>query len=131
MKEGRVTCSDDVAVGGGAASFYEDRKGNLWAGVPNGLWRWKPGDPEFHSIPGAESGVRVLGEDEDGSLLIVRGRGITRFVDGRLEPSSLQDGVPDDFARRLLHDRDCGLAGATLNRCLASVAAARTHHIPK
>ena len=72
IRAGRATCSEDAAVGGGAAGFYEDRKGNLWAGVPNGLWRWKPGDPEFYSIPDEASGVRVL-EDEDGSLLIVGG----------------------------------------------------------
>ena len=58
--------------------------------------------------------------------LIVRRRRITRFVDGRLEPSSLQDGVPDDFARRLLHDRDGGLWVATLNRGLAHVHGGRT-----
>ncbi|HEX2340670.1 MAG TPA: two-component regulator propeller domain-containing protein, partial [Vicinamibacterales bacterium] len=121
IQAGRAICSEDGAVGGGAASFYEDRKGNLWTGVPNGLWRWKPGDPKFYSIPEEPSGVRVLGEDEDGSLLIVRGRGITRFVDGRLEPWSLQGGVPDDFVRRLRRDRDGGLWVATLNRGLAHV----------
>ncbi len=126
IQAGRATCSEDVAVGGGAAGFYEDRKGNLWTGVPNGLWRWKPGAPQYYSIPGEPSGVRVLGEDEDGSLLIVRGRRIARFVDGRLEPSSLQDGVPEDFARRLLRDRDGGLWVATLNRGLAHVHGGRT-----
>ena len=126
IRAGRATCSEDAAVGGGPAGFYEDRKGNLWAGVPNGLWRWKPGDPEFYSLPDEPSGVRVLGEDEDGSLLIVRGRRIARFVDGRLEPSSLQDGVPDDFARRLLRDRDGGLWVATVNRGLAHVHGGRT-----
>ena len=125
IRAGRATC-EDAAVGGGPAGFYEDRKGNLWAGVANGLWRWKPGDPEFYSLPDEPSGVRVLGEDEDGSLLIGRGRRIARFVDGRLEPSSLQDGVPDDFARRLLRDRDGGLWVATLNRGLAHVHAGRT-----
>ena len=125
IRAGRATC-EDAAVGGGPAGFYEDRKGNLWAGVPNGLWRWKPGDPEFYSLPDEPSGVRVLGEDEDGSLLIVRGRRIARFVDGRLEPSSLQDGVPDDFARRLLRDRDGGLWVATVNRGLAHVHGGRT-----
>ena len=125
IRAGRATC-EDAAVGGGPAGFYEDRKGNLWAGVANGLWRWKPGDPEFYSLPDEPSGVRVLGEDEDGSLLIGRGRRIARFVDGRLEPSSLQDGVPDDFARRLLRDRDGGLWVATLNRGLAHVHGGRT-----
>ena len=38
IRAGRATC-EDAAVGGGPAGFYEDRKGNLWAGVPNG-----PGD---------------------------------------------------------------------------------------
>jgi signal transduction histidine kinase/ligand-binding sensor domain-containing protein len=126
IRAGRATCSEEAAVGGGAAGFYEDRKGNLWTGVPNGLWKWKPGEPEFYPVPYEASGVRVLGEDEDGSLLIVQRRRIARFVDGRLEPSSLHDGVPDDFARRLLHDRDGGLWVATLNRGLAHVHGGRT-----
>ena len=31
-------------------SLYEDREGNLWAGAPNGLWRWKPGPPKRYPI---------------------------------------------------------------------------------
>ncbi len=126
IQAGRATCSEAAADGGGAAGFYEDRKGNLWAGVPNGLWRWKPGAPEFYSLPDEASGVRVLGEDEEGSLLIVRGRRVARFVNGRLEPSSVQNGVPEDFARRLLRDRDGALWVATLNRGLAHLHGGRT-----
>ena len=74
----------------------------------------------LNSIRFRRGGVRVLGEDEDGSLLIVRGRRIARFVDGRLEPSSLQDGGRTR-RRRLLRDRDGGLWVATLNRGLAHV----------
>ena len=127
IQNGRARCyGEDGAVGDSVAGLYEDRKGNLWAGVPNGLWRWKPGNPEFYSIPDQQSGVRPLGEDEDGSLLINLSRRITRFVNGRLEPSSLHDGLPDDSVWRLLRDRDGGLWVATLNRGLAHMHRGRT-----
>ena len=50
--------------------MYEDSKDNLWAGVQNGLWRWKPGPPKFYPLPGEPNGIQALGEDEDGTLLV-------------------------------------------------------------
>jgi len=65
--------------------LYEDSKGNLWAGVTNGLWRWKPGPPRFYPVPDQQDGVRGFGEGDDGALLIGTVKGIRRFVDGRLK----------------------------------------------
>ena len=54
-----------------AANEDEDSKGNLWAGVENGLWRWKAaGPPKFYAIPGEPNGVQALREDGDSALLV-------------------------------------------------------------
>ena len=74
----------------------------------------------------SQAAFDLLVKTKTASLLIAWRRRITRFVDGRLEPSSLQDGLPDDFVRRLLRDRDGGLWVATLNRGLAHVHRGRT-----
>ena len=47
-------------------SLYEDSGGNLWAGVPTGLWRWKPGPPKLYPMPG--SGTNGLTEGDNGAL---------------------------------------------------------------
>jgi ligand-binding sensor domain-containing protein len=43
IRNGNIQCyGGDGTLGLGALSLYEDSKGNLWAGVLNGLWQWKP-----------------------------------------------------------------------------------------
>ena len=108
------------------AGMYEDRRGNLWVGVPNGLWRWKPGRPHFYPIPDHPSGVRPLGEDDDGTLLIAWQRRIARFANGRVESSSTAAGLPDDFAWQFRDDRDGVRWIAMLSRGLARVHRGRT-----
>jgi len=66
IQGGALRCYGENAAVGDIAGLYEDTKGHLWAGVPNGLWRWTPGPPQFHSIPDHQGGVRPLGEDDDG-----------------------------------------------------------------
>ena len=108
------------------AGMYEDRRGNLWVGVPNGLWRWKPGRPHFYPVPNHPSGVRPLGEDDDGTLLIAWHRRIARFANGRVESSSTAAGLPDDFAWRFRDDRDGVRWIAMTSRGLARVHRGRT-----
>jgi signal transduction histidine kinase/ligand-binding sensor domain-containing protein len=107
----RARCFDEEAmVEGGVVGFYEDKQDRLWVAVPSGLWQWKPGPPKFYPIPDQPSGVRPVGEDEDGSLLINRlNRMVVRFVDGRIKSSPLQHAIPDDHVWPLLRDRDGGL----------------------
>src|SRR5215468_1648624 len=70
IRNGGIQCyGEDGAFGHGVFGLYEDRNGNLWAGVSNGLWRWKPGSPEFHPMPGELDGIQGFSE-EDGELLI-------------------------------------------------------------
>jgi signal transduction histidine kinase/ligand-binding sensor domain-containing protein len=101
--------------------LYEDSKGNLWVGVINGLWRWKPGPPRFYPVSDQPDGVQGFGEGDDGALLIGTARGIRRFVDGKIEPYRLPGNVPQFDARRVLRDRDGGLWIGTLRRGLVHV----------
>jgi signal transduction histidine kinase len=127
IRNGTVRCDgEDGAVAEVVAGLYEDTLGNLWAGVPNGLWRWKPGRPQFHPIPDHPSGVRPLGEDDDGAILITWRRQITRFVNGRVESSSADGPLPADWTWRFLDDRDGVRWIAMQSRGLARVQRGRT-----
>ena len=107
---------DDGGLGRAVLGLYEDSKRNLWVGVLNGLWRWKPGPPKFYPLPGEPDGLQALGEDADGSLVIGWNGGIRRFVDGKTYP--FQGTLRRFRAHRLLRDRDGGLWIATTNRGL-------------
>jgi signal transduction histidine kinase len=119
IQNGSVNCDgDDGALGRGAFTLFEDSKGNLWAGVKDGLWRFRPGPPKFYPLPGELNGIQAIGEDVDGTLLIGWHGGIHRFFDGKAEPYSLA-GVTGPFtARRILRDRDGGLWIGTSDRGL-------------
>ena len=127
IQNGAARCDgEDGTLAHTIAGIYEDSHGNLWVGVPNGLWRWKPGRPHFYPIPDHPSGVRPLGEDGDGTLLITLQRRIARFANGRVEPSSTAAGLPDDYAWRFRDDRDGVRWIAMLSRGLARVHRGRT-----
>src|SRR5262249_30713312 len=71
IQNGKVHCyGEDGSLGRGVFGLYEDRKGNVWAGVIDGLWRWKPGPPQFYPVPGEKNGVQGLAEDGEGALMI-------------------------------------------------------------
>ena len=109
---------DDGALGRGAFNLFEDSKGNLWAGVKNGLWRFRPGPPKFYPFDGEPNGIQGIGEDVDGTLLIGWNGGIHRLVDGKVETYPLS-GITGRFtARRILRDRDGGLWIGTAERGL-------------
>ena len=127
IRDGGVGCyGEDGALGRGAINLYEDSKGNLWAGVTDGLWRWKPGPPEFYALPGVPDGIRCLGEDDNGALLIGRQGGIQRFADGKTEAYPLSGTVGQFRAKRLLRDGDGGLWIGTQDRGLVHVHQGRT-----
>src|SRR5579864_2414278 len=80
IHKGSVHCySSEVDFGIGVYALYEDSKGNLWAGVKDGVWRWKPGPPKFYSLPGEADGIQAICEDADGALLVGWQGGIYRF----------------------------------------------------
>lgn len=119
IQNSSVHCDgDDGALGRGAFTLFEDSKGNLWAGVKDGLWRFRPGPPKFYPLAGELNGIQAIGEDVDGTLLVGWQGGIHRFSDGKAEAYSLA-GVTGPFtARRILRDRDGGLWIGTSDRGL-------------
>jgi ligand-binding sensor domain-containing protein/signal transduction histidine kinase len=109
---------DDGSLGRGAFTLFEDSKGNLWAGVKNGLWRFRPGPPTFYPLAGEPNGIQAIGEDVDGKLLVGWNGGIYRFSDGKADVYPLS-GITGKFsARRILRDRDGGLWFGTSDRGL-------------
>jgi ligand-binding sensor domain-containing protein len=72
--------------GTGVKALYEDSRGTLWLGLSKGFWRWKPGAPEFFSVPNQPFGIISLAEDEQGQLLFGSQDGIRRLAVGRVEP---------------------------------------------
>src|SRR5215217_126051 len=90
IRNGSVQCfGDDGSLGRGAFNLYEDSKGNLWAGVKDGLWRWRLGPPKFYPLAGEPDGIQCFGEDKEGTLLVGWNGGIHRFVDGKTEAYSI------------------------------------------
>src|SRR5262245_23392972 len=127
IQKGSVRCyGEDGGFGRLVVSLYEDRKGNLWAGVKDGLWRWKPGAPKFYPLAGEVNGIQALGEDAGGTLLVGWKGGIQRFVDGKTEPYRLRGTDRQFRAKRILRDRDGSLWIATTDRGLVHVHDGRT-----
>ena len=117
---------EDGRLGRGALNLYVDTKGNLWAGVEEGLWRWSPGPPKFYPLPSEPNGIQALMEDTDGTLLVGWKGGIYRFVDGKTEAYPLP-GIARQFeAFRILRDRDGGLWIGARNHGLLRVHQGRT-----
>jgi ligand-binding sensor domain-containing protein/signal transduction histidine kinase len=127
IHKGGVHCDgNDGGLGPAVVGLYEDSRGNLWVGVKDGLWRWRPGPPKFYSLRGEPDGIQALSEDADGTLLVGWNGGIQRFVDGKTEAYPLQGAMRQFTPHRLLRDRDGGLWIATSNRGLLHVHHGRT-----
>src|SRR5580658_5979275 len=122
IHKGSVHCyGDDGSLGRAVFALYEDSKGILWAGVLNGLWRWKPGPPKFYSLPGELDGIQAICENADGALLVGWKGGIYRFDDGKTEAYSLGNISLQLRVKRLLRDRNGGLWIGTQSRGLIHV----------
>jgi ligand-binding sensor domain-containing protein/signal transduction histidine kinase len=127
IQNASVRCyGEDGSLGRGAFNLYEDSKGNLWAGVKDGLWQWKPGPPKFYSLPGEADGIQGLGEDDDGTLLVGWRGGIHRFVSGKTEAFPLAKTVGQFRAIRILRDRDGGLWIGTQHQGLVHIHQGKT-----
>jgi len=127
IRNGSVQCfGDDGSLGHSVFGLYEDSKGNLWAGVKEGVWRWRPGPPQFYALPGEPDGIQGLGEDNDGALLVDWHGRIQRFVDGKIEVYPLPGPVREFRGRSLHRDRDGGLWIVTFDQGLVHVHAGRT-----
>ena len=94
VRKGSVNCEDGFAASG-IAGILPDTKGNLWVGVVDGVWRWKPGPPKFYPLPPEPNGYRGLMQGEDGALLMPTRDGVKRLGDTTAElaapfPASLR-----------------------------------------
>lgn len=127
IRNSGIQCfGDDGRFGRAVFNLYEDSKGNLWAGVKDGLWRWKPGPPKFFPLAGEPDGIQCFGEDNDGTLLVGWNSGIHRFVDGKTELYSIPGRVGQTRGRRILRDRDGSLWIGTFNAGIVHVHEGRT-----
>ena len=127
IRNGSVQCAgDDGSLGRGAFNLFEDSKGNLWAGVKDGLWQWKPGPPKFYPLAGEPDGIQCFGEDTDGTLLVGWNGGIHRFIDGKTEVYSIPGRVGQIRGRRMLRDRNGSLWIGTFNEGLVHVHKGKT-----
>ena len=115
-----INCfGEDGSLGSGVTDLYEDSKGNLWVGVVNGFWRWKPGVSKFYSMPDAPEGIRAFSEDDNGTLLFETLRGLRRFANGT--PKSYPVPMPQAHVARVLRDHDGGLWIGTATRGIIHV----------
>src|SRR5216684_1065699 len=127
IRNANIQCyGEDGTLGRGVFSLYEDSKGNLWAGVKDGLWRWRPGPPKFYPLPGEPDGIQALGEDADGTLLVGWNERLSRFVNGKTEAYLLPEGARKFRAERILRDRDGGLWIGTFSHGLVHAHQGRT-----
>jgi signal transduction histidine kinase/ligand-binding sensor domain-containing protein len=110
VQKTNVQCyGEDGHLGPAVVGLLEDSNGNLWAGVQNGLWRWKPGPPKFYPLPGEINGIIGLAEDADGSILFGWKGALYRLVGEHAELYAALSAVPKFRAQNLLRDRDGGL----------------------
>jgi signal transduction histidine kinase/ligand-binding sensor domain-containing protein len=130
IQKGSVQCyGEDGALGNGVSGLYEDRNRNLWVGVRNGLWRWKPGPPKFYPAQGPAAnlgGIQGLAESDDGALLFGPHLGISRLVAEKTEVYSIPGAVQQFTTVRLLRDRDGSLWIGTVDGGLLHVHQGRT-----
>ena len=118
---GAVCYGKDGEFGDGVFVLYEDRSHALWAGVRTGLWRWKPGPPKFYRLVEPE-GIRALGEDDRGALLIGIGGGIAQFLNGRTVRYPLARGLMQFKANvKLLRDHSGSLWSGTADRGIVHI----------
>ena len=127
IQKGKAECfGEDGRFGIGVLGLYEDTKGNIWAGVRDGIVRWKPGTPTSYSVPETPNGVRSFYEDDDGALMIGTQNGVRRLVAGKIEKYSIPGFQRQFNTEGLLRDRDGGLWMATSDQSLIHVHQGRT-----
>src|SRR5579862_1325720 len=126
QKDGVHCDGEDGSLGPLVFGFHEDRNGSLWAGVVDGMWRWKPGTHNFYGMPGNPDGIRGFAEGDDRALLIVTRAGISQLLDGKLEPYAIP-GIKQHFRpMNMLRDRDGGLWIGTFGQGLMHIHQGKT-----
>jgi signal transduction histidine kinase/ligand-binding sensor domain-containing protein len=129
IRNGSVRCHSELGgVGHGVFGLYKDGKGNLWVGLETGVWRWRPGPPEFYAVPGLPNGrMQGMADGEDGALLIATTGAVMRLADGKAEVVHPFPAARRGFrVLRMLGDRDGGLWVAPAGRGIVHIHQGRT-----
>lgn len=112
----------DGSLGRGPVGLFEDSKANLWVGMKDGLWRWKPGRPRFYPLAGEPMGIQGLAEGDDGAMLISMTGRVARLVDGKPEDVYLYPNpARESSGHTLLRDQDGSLWIGTIGDGLVHV----------
>jgi signal transduction histidine kinase/ligand-binding sensor domain-containing protein len=128
IRDDRVHCHPEIGgLAQGVFDLHEDGQGNFWVGLLTGVWRWKPGPPEFYPVPGQLDGIRGMVDGEDGALLVSTIGGVRRLVDGKVQVAYPLPATMQEFrASGILRDRDGGLWVATSGRGIVHIHQGRT-----
>ena len=109
LRFGNAECQgEDGRFGAWGGAILEDSKGALWMAVPNGVWRWKPGPPVFHSLPEpVVSSRQNLVELDPGAILVVTRNKLWKIAEDRVQELPIP-GPPGRGAalNTLFRDRD-------------------------
>jgi ligand-binding sensor domain-containing protein/signal transduction histidine kinase len=128
IRSGSIRCHPEIGgLGHGVFGLHEDAKGNLWVGLLAGVWRWKPGPPQFYPVPGEPNGIQDMVDGGDGGLLISTKAGLMRLADGKVQMAYPFPGAIRGFsATHLLRDRSGDLWVGTFGRGLVHIHQGRT-----
>jgi signal transduction histidine kinase/ligand-binding sensor domain-containing protein len=129
IRNGGVRCHAEMGgVGRGVFGLHKDGKGNLWVELETGVWRWRPGPPQFYAVPGLLNGRRDGMQDgEDGALLIATTGGVMRLADGKAEAVYRFPTARRGFRRlEMLRDREGGLWVCPAGRGIVHIHQGRT-----
>jgi signal transduction histidine kinase/ligand-binding sensor domain-containing protein len=94
-----------------------DSEGKFWVGLEKGSGKWKSGRSKSFGMPGAESGLPPLGEDEKSALLTSSDRRV---------PAPVSSQVLRSKASQILRDRNGGVWVGTADRGLIHFHQGRT-----
>jgi signal transduction histidine kinase/ligand-binding sensor domain-containing protein len=123
IRDGRVQCYGDGRLGNGIDGLYEDSSGKLWAGNPDGVWRWKPEPAKFFPM---RINTSSFAEGDGGELFITTLDGIKTLVNEQAGPYLIRAGGQQSQFGKLLRDRDGGLWVGTYDGGLLHVHHGRT-----
>jgi PAS domain S-box-containing protein len=112
----------------GVFGLHTDSKGNLWVGLEGGVWRWRPGPPEFYAVPGLPNGrMQGMADSEDGSVLIAATGAVMRLADRKAEVVYAFPAARQGFRfLRMLRDRDGGVWLCPAGRGIVHIHQGRT-----
>jgi PAS domain S-box-containing protein len=129
IRNGGVRCHPEmVGVARGVFGLHKDGKGNLWVELETGVWRWRPGPPQFYTVPRLLNGRREgMADGEDGALLIATTGAVMRLAGGKAEAVYRFPTARRGFRRlEMLRDRDGGLWVCPAGRGIVHIHEGRT-----